>query len=164
MSSRRCAGTNTSLATTQLLPEARMPTVYQVSSMVTSARGSRARYWPTKAPCWSCSITPTVTQSACRLPEDQYHLPDTTRPPSTRRVSVDGVNTPATRASGVFPNTSCCAWLGYRQTNQAQTLVSAVTHAVPPHDSARTAVTSRCVHTLLWWPPNRRGTISRNRT
>src|SRR5471030_668226 len=113
----------------QLLPEARMPAVNQVSSIVYWSLGISARYWPTTAPLASHSCAPTAAQSACKLPDDEYHLPDTTKPPSTRRVVGEAWNTPATRASGLAPNTSFCARSQNSPVNQAQTLVSATTQA-----------------------------------
>src|SRR5690606_31069103 len=110
-------------------------------------------------PSLSCSRTPSSAQSACRHPEDQYHFPATTRPPSTRLTSEDGENTPATRASGVFLKTSSCARSGNSPVNQAQTLVRATTQAEEPHASATAAVTSICVRIDPSYPPYRLGTM-----
>src|SRR5262249_32804327 len=105
----RWSGIKTSCATMQLLPEARIPAVNQVSSIDTSAIGMRARYCATSAPCEFCSATPTNAQCACRIPEDVYHLPDATSPPATLLVLNEGANTPATRASLLDLNTSSWA-------------------------------------------------------
>ncbi|MNO88060.1 hypothetical protein D3C76_794950 [compost metagenome] len=124
--------------------------------------GISARYCATSAPLASRSSAPTTAQSECRLPEEKYHLPETTRPPSTRRVLGEALNTPATRASGLAPNTSCCARSQNRLVNQAQTLVSATTQAVPPQASASAAETFRWERSVPSWPPKRLGTIRRN--
>src|SRR6266850_6808743 len=128
----------------QLLPEARIPVVNQVSSIETSPIGMRARYCATSAPWAFCSATPTSAQSACRMPDDVYHLPDATKPPSTRLVSNEGAKTPATRASLFAPKTSSWALWEKSPVNQAQTFVNATTHAEPPQPSASAADTSRC--------------------
>ena len=54
-------------------------------------------------PAASLSSAPTRPQVACSEPEAHAQRPLTTRPPSTRRVSSDGVSTPHTRASGSAP-------------------------------------------------------------
>src|SRR5882757_640089 len=123
----------------QLLPEARIPAVNQVSSMVTSSIGINARYCATKVPLALCSIAPTIAQSACRMPEEVNHFPDSTMPPCTRRVFGDGENTPDTRASGFAPNTSSCAFFEKSAANHAHTFVNATTQEVPPQASPRAA-------------------------
>ena len=74
-----------------------------------------------------------------------------------------GASTPATRASGSAPKTSCWAWSGSVPTIQPQTLVSPVTHAVDPQPSASAAETSIFVLIVVSWPPRRFGTMSLKR-
>ncbi len=150
---------NTSAATMVLLPVPFMPVTNQLSSIVASAIGMKARPWSISAPVSSTTGTPTIAQSACRQPLAQGHLPLTTRPPSACRTRACGENTPAIRASGSAPQMSSCNAAGPRPANQEQTLSRVVTQAVEPQALASSRETSSLVRMSACRPPNRRGTM-----
>jgi hypothetical protein len=119
-----------------------MPAMYQVSSMVRSVIGMSESPRLAISPASFFMWMPHAAHCAWRHPDAHIHRPFTRQPPSTGLASPCGASEPATQASGLALQMSCCARSGNSPASQAQTLIRLATQAVDPQPRPSSAITA----------------------
>src|SRR3954465_12289768 len=119
-----------------------MPTVCQVSSIITSPVGTSTDTGPRMSPAALVSSALGIAQSSCRMPKAYGHRPDSAYPPGARTTLPGAANTEASLAPGLSPNTSSRGVPGNRAASRLEPLMLLTTHDVDGQKWASALVTS----------------------